>query len=59
MKKKTQLDDVDVIFDSTPLTEAEKQLISKYIQEDKDRIKSRHGKKPRLSVKRTETGLLR
>ena len=35
MKKKKELDDVEVIFDSTPLTDEEKKLISEYIQKDK------------------------
>lgn len=47
MKKKLQLDDVDVVFEPKPLTEAEKNLISEYIRQDKatrkrkQRIKSR------------------
>jgi hypothetical protein len=35
MKKKIELDDVEVIFDSAPLTDEEKKLISEYIQKDK------------------------
>lgn len=35
MKKKLKLDDLDVTFDPTPLTENEKRLISKFIREDK------------------------
>jgi hypothetical protein len=35
MKKKLKLDDVDVAFDPTPLSEEEKQLISEFIRQDK------------------------
>ena len=35
MKKKTTLDDFDVVFDPTPLTEDEKRLLSEYIRQDK------------------------
>ena len=35
MKKKLKLDDINVAFDSTPLSEEEKQLISEFIRQDK------------------------
>ena len=35
MKKKPELDDIDVIFQPTRLTEEEKKLISDYIRKDK------------------------
>lgn len=35
MKKKPELDDIEVVFDSTPLTNEDKKLISKYIRQDK------------------------
>ena len=47
MKKKLKLDDIDVAFDPTPLSEEEKQLISEFIRQDK--IKQRK-KQPRKSV---------
>lgn len=37
MKKKLKLDDVEVAFDSTPLTEDEKSLISEFIRQDKEK----------------------
>jgi hypothetical protein len=40
-EKKTRLDDVDVVFDPTPLTEREKTLISENIQQDKARGKKK------------------
>lgn len=45
MKKKPELDDIDVVFDSTPLTENEKKLISEFIRKDK-------AKKRKNSVRR-------
>ena len=42
MKKNPELDDLDVVFDPTPLTEEEKRLISEYIQQDKSKRKKRH-----------------
>ena len=44
MKKKIELDDIDVVFDPRPLTDEEKRLISEYIQQEKNK---RH-KKNRL-----------
>jgi hypothetical protein len=35
MKKKSTLDDKDVVFDPTPLTEDEKRQISEFIRQDK------------------------
>lgn len=35
MKRKPQLDDIDVVFDPTPLTEEEKKMISEFIKLDK------------------------
>ena len=35
MKKKPNLDDLDVVFDPTPLTADEKRLLSEYIRQDK------------------------
>ena len=35
MKKKPNLDDLDVVFDPTPLTADEKRLLSEYIRRDK------------------------
>ena len=35
MKKKPDLDDMDVVFDPTPLTADEKRQISEYIRQDK------------------------
>jgi hypothetical protein len=40
MKKKLQLDDVDVVFESKPLTKEELRLISAYILKDKARYKN-------------------
>ncbi|MBI4946861.1 MAG: hypothetical protein HY840_10740 [Bacteroidetes bacterium] len=34
-KKKITLDDFDVVFDPTPLTEEENRLLSEYIRQDK------------------------
>ena len=41
MKKKLTLDDFDVVFDPTPLTEEENRLLSEYIRQ----YKAKHGKK--------------
>ncbi|HVD99983.1 MAG TPA: hypothetical protein VNB90_17370 [Cytophagaceae bacterium] len=41
MKKKIELDDVEVIFDPTPLTEEEKRSISEYIRKDKAKRKKK------------------
>lgn len=35
MKRKPQLDDIDVVFDPTPLTDKEKKMISDFIKLDK------------------------
>lgn len=35
MKRKPQLEDIDVVFDPTPLTEEEKKMISEFIKQDK------------------------
>ena len=45
MKKKTQLDDIDVVFDSTPLTDEEKKSISEFIKLDKAKRKKKTLKK--------------
>ena len=45
MKKKLKLDDVDVAFDPTPLTEDEKRLISEFIRQDKAKRRKKHGRK--------------
>jgi hypothetical protein len=45
MKKKIKLDDVDVVFDPTPLTEDEKRLISEFIRQDKAKRGKKHGRK--------------
>ena len=41
MKKKIELDDIEVVFDSSPLTEEEKKLISEYIQKEKAKRKKK------------------
>jgi hypothetical protein len=46
MKKKLKLDDVDVAFDPTPLTEDEKKLISEFIRLDKEKRKKKLRRKP-------------
>jgi hypothetical protein len=46
MKKKLKLDDVDVAFDPTPLTEEEKKLISEFIRLDKEKRRKKQGRKP-------------
>lgn len=45
MKKKLKLDDIDVVFDPTPLTEDEKRLISEFIRQDKEKRRKKHGRK--------------
>jgi hypothetical protein len=49
MKKKIKLDDIDVVFDPTPLTEEEKKLISEFIKQDKANrlIKSKRPNSPK------------
>ena len=42
MKKKPNLDDMDVVFDPTPLTADEKRLISEYIRQDKAKRRKKH-----------------
>ena len=49
MKKKTKLDDVDVVFQSTPLTEKEKKLISEYIRQDKAK-RAKHKTRKRMAA---------
>ena len=39
--KKADLDDMDVIFDPTPLTKEEQHLISEYIRQDKARQRAK------------------
>ena len=45
MKKKLKLDDVDVAFDPTPLTQDEKLLISEFIRMDKEKRRKKHGRR--------------
>ena len=45
MKKKLKLDDVDVAFDPTPLTEDEKHLISEFIRQDKAKRRKKNERK--------------
>jgi hypothetical protein len=45
MKKKAKLDDVDVEFDPTPLTKEEELLLSKFIQELKDKRRKKFRRK--------------
>ncbi len=45
MKKKLKLDDVDVAFDPTPLSEEEKQLISEFIRQDKIKQSKKQARK--------------
>lgn len=45
MKKKLKLDDVEVAFDPTPLTEDEKSLISEFIRQDKEKHRKKRGRK--------------
>ena len=49
MKTKTKLDDIDVIFQSTPLTKEEKKRISEYIRKDKAK-RSKHKTRKRLAA---------
>ena len=42
MKKKPSLDEMDMVFDPTPLTEDEKRLISEYIRQDKAKRRKKH-----------------
>ena len=52
MKKKLELDDIDVVFDPSPLTEEEKRLISEYIQQDKNKKRKKHDDHQLLSKMR-------
>jgi len=45
MKKKVKLDDVDVVFDPSPLTSDEQKLISEFIRLDKLKRKKKQGRK--------------
>jgi hypothetical protein len=45
MKKKLKLDDVDVEFDPTPLSEEEKQLISDFIRQEKIKQSNKQARK--------------
>jgi hypothetical protein len=45
MKKKLKLDDVEVVFDPTPLTQDEKKLISEFIRLDKEKRRKKHARK--------------
>jgi hypothetical protein len=45
MKKKAKLDDIDVVFDPTPLTKEEELLLSKFIQELKDKRRKKFRRK--------------
>jgi len=49
MKKKIELDDVDVVFDPKPLTKSEQELLSNYIRERKAQSKLK-AKKQRSKV---------
>ncbi|MEK6614973.1 MAG: hypothetical protein AABZ32_02510 [Bacteroidota bacterium] len=42
MKKKLTLDDFDVVFDPTPLTEEENRLLSEYIRQYKAKRRKKH-----------------
>ena len=53
MKKKPELDDVDIIFDPTPLTVEEKRLISEYIRKDQERVKN-HRQQPILAKNKAQ-----
>jgi len=44
VKSKQKLDEIDVVFDPTPLTEIEKQRISEFIRQDKSRRKKSNRK---------------
>ena len=43
--KKIKLDDLDVTFDPTPLTENEKYLISEFIRQDKEKLRKNNERK--------------
>jgi hypothetical protein len=45
MKKKIQLDDIDVVFMPTVLTDEHRKLISEFIRLDKEKAKKKHGRK--------------
>jgi len=45
MKKNTKLDDIDVVFDPTPLTDDEKKMLSEFIRLDKEKRKKKQGRK--------------
>ena len=45
MKKKLKLDDLDVTFDPTPLTENEKHLVSEFIRQDKEKLRKNNERK--------------
>lgn len=45
MIKKLKLDDVDVVFDPTRLTEVEKRLISEFIRQDKTKRRKKQRNK--------------
>lgn len=49
MKTKTKLDDIDVIFQSTPLTKEEKKLISEFIRKDKTK-RTKHKTRKRMAA---------
>ncbi len=49
-KKKANLDDIDVFFDPTPLTEEEKRRLSEYIQQDKAKHKKKSKHKHKLAA---------
>jgi len=53
MKKKIELDDLDVVFDPTPLSEDEKRRISEYIRNDKAKRRSKNHAERRLAKHRT------
>ena len=59
MKKKLELDDVDVVFDPTPLTEEEKRLISEFIQKDKAKRRNKHYAQQRVGASLAEVRLSR
>ena len=42
MKKKLELDDIEVVFDPRPLTEEESRLISEYIRQEKNKREKKH-----------------
>lgn len=45
MKKKLKLDDVDIAFDPTPLSEEEKKLITEFIRQDKIKQRKKQARK--------------